>query len=399
MTDRTMPMNRRTALSSLLALPVSATVLAEEESTPQAPSVRRIATEEHFLTVDYMAAVGRYMKAHPGAEPNLPWLRNGFPPLEQFPPGRRLVDFDLRTEEMDRDGIDLQVISLMQPGVQVFDPDEGTAVSRAINDEIADIVQAHPDRLTALATIPPQAPRAAAEELERAVTRLGMRGAVINSHTKGEYLDDEKFWPIFEAAESLDVPIYLHPREPSPGMFEACNYGGLHMIWGFAAETSLHSLRLILSGVFDVFPKLRLILGHLGEGIPFSLDRIDNRFAYMPQKYKDTLPRSLERRPSEYFRDNFVVSSSGQNWAPAVHFCQQVLGADKVLFGVDYPFEDQPATVARANEIPMDDGSRRAFLYGNAERVFGLQAATTVRADFKPADQPPCELCECSLMF
>ena len=379
--SNTMPTNRRRFLtgslagsSGLVAL-ATASVRSDETArdTSQQP-VRRIATEEHFLTRDYMDAVGRYMKVHADAEPGLSWLRNGFPPLEQFRPGERLLDFDLRLEEMDRDGIDRQVLSLMQPGVQVFAPAEGVAVSRDVNDQVADTVRKHPDRFAALATAPPQAPHAAARELERAVTKLGMRGAVINSHTKGEYLDDEKFWPLLEAAEALDVPIYLHPREPSAGIHAACDYGGLHMIWGFAAETSLHALRLILSGAFDVFPKLRFVLGHLGEGVPYYLDRIDNRFQYMPAKYKETLPRQLKRKPMEYFRENFHVTSSGQNWAPAVRFCQDVLGVDRVMFGADYPFEDQTETVKQADSIPMSEAEQAQFFSGNAERLFRLKA-------------------------
>ena len=368
-----MRINRRAALASLLSVPLSsgcALALAAQPRLP-APS-RRISTEEHFLTRDLIEATNRYMKTHAANEPGLRWLRSGFPPLERFRPGRKLLDFDLRLEMMDNDGIDMQVLSLVQPGVQIFEPAESVSVSRAVNDEIAEIVGKHPDRLVALAAIPPQAPEAAAAELERAVKTLGMKGAVISSHTKGEYLDNEKFWPIFAAAEALDVPIYLHPREPSPGIRQHCDIGGLHMIWGFAAETSLHALRLIVSGLFEKHPGVKIVLGHLGEGIPYYLQRTDNRFEYMPPVYKKSLPRKLVRRPSEYFRDNFVVTSSGQNWQPAVHFCQEVLGADKVLFGVDYPFENQAAVVAEADSIEMPDEVRERFFHGNAERVFKL---------------------------
>jgi 2,3-dihydroxybenzoate decarboxylase len=200
-----------------------------------------------------------------------------------------------------------------------------------------------------------------------------MKGAVINSHTKNEYLENEKFWPILEAAEALNAPIYLHPRDPAAGMYDLADYGGLQMIWGFAADASLHALRLILSGAFDRFPTLQFVLGHLGEGIPFALDRIDNRFAAIPAHYRANLPRKIKRRPSEYFRDNFTVTSSGQNWEPAVRFCQQVLGADRVMFGADYPFEDQTAAVKSVNEIAMEGRVRDKFFHANAERVFGLK--------------------------
>ncbi len=335
-------------------------------------SYKRIGTEEHFVIPEYTLAVTRYMKENPGAEPSEPWLRNGFPPLERMSCGERIQDFAIRVAEMDKDGIDHQVLSLCQPGVQVFDPDTAVEVARLVNDRVTAIAQKYPGRFSNLATIPPQAPRAATEELERAVSKLGMKGAVVNSHTKGVYVDDESLWPVYEAAESLGVPIYIHPRNPSPQMVAPFQRGGLHMIWGFQAEASLNALRLIFSGVFDDFPKLQFVLGHLGEGIPFCLDRIDNRYEYMPARYKAE-SRRLKRNPGEYFRNNFSVTSSGQNWAPAVRFCQDVLGADRVLFGVDYPFEDQNAAVKRGEEIAMSQDDRHKFFEANARRVFNLE--------------------------
>ena len=367
-----MNMNRRTALTSFLSVPLSLShAIAVEERRLPRPS-KMIGTEEHFLTAGIIEATNRYMRKNAADEPGLLWLRNGFPPLNRFRPGRKLLNFDTRLEMMDADGIDMQILSLMQPGVQIFEPADSIAISRDVNDEIAEVVKQHPTRFAALAAIPPQSPEAAAKELGRAVKTLGMKGAIISSHTKGEYLDNERFWPIFAAAEELDVPIYLHPREPSPGIREQCNLGGLHMIWGFAAETSLHALRLIVSGLFEKHPAVKIVLGHLGEGIPYYLKRTDNRFEYVPPKYKSSLPRKLTKRPSEYFRDNFVVTSSGQNWQPAVHFCQKVLGDDKVMFGVDYPFEDQATTVAEAESIAMPHELRERFFHANAERVFKL---------------------------
>ena len=332
---------------------------------------KRIGTEEHFLLPVYTSAVAKHMKANPDAEPSEPWLRRGFPPVDKMPTGKRIQEFSIRVSEMDRDGVDHQVLSLCQPGVQVLGPKAGLEISRAVNDQITEICAKYPGRFSNLATIPPQAPKAAATELERAVKKLGMKGAVLNSHTKGTYIDDKSLWPIYEAAESLGVPIYLHPRAPSPQMIEPYQTHGLHMIWGFGAEASLNALRLILSGAFDVFPKLQFVLGHLGEGIPLYLDRIDNRYAYMPSKYKNA-ERPLKRKPSEYFRSNFAVTSSGQNWAPAVRFCQEVVGVDRVLFGADYPFENQAEAVKQGDEIPMSDEDRKKFFQLNAERLFKL---------------------------
>ena len=369
-------MYRRDALKTALA--AFAPLLSGRRGFGDAANpnyVRRIATEEHCLLPDYIQSVNRYVEKHPGAESRA-WLGRGIRSLKSYSlMGERIADFDRRLRYMDRDGISMQILSLMQPGVQIFSPQEGAAVAIEVNNQIAEIVRQHPTRFAALATIAPQAPNAAARELERAVQQLDFKGAVVNSHTKNEYLDNEKFWPLFEAAEALKVPIYLHPREPAAGMYDLANYGGLQMIWGFGADASLHALRLILSGLFDRFPKLQFVLGHLGEGIPFALDRIDNRFAAIPAHYRANLPRKIKRRPSEYFRGNFAVTSSGQNWEPAVRFCQQVLGHDKVMFGADYPFEDQAAAVKAANEIPMDDRAREQFFSRNAVRVFGLFAS------------------------
>ena len=365
-------MNRRTALKASLGalscfVHMGKPLGADERRTP-----RRIATEEHFLLPDYISAANKFVQRHPNTEKRA-WLGRGIRPLKQYAlMGNRIADFDRRLEYMDRDGIDMQVLSLMQPGVQIFDSKEGAAMAIEVNNQITEIVQRNPSRFVALAAIAPQNPNAAAKELERAVEKLGMKGAVINSHTKNEYLDNEKFWPILEAAEALNVPIYLHPRDPAAGIYDHCNYGGLQMIWGFGADASLHALRLILSGAFDRFPNLQLVLGHLGEGIPFALDRIDNRFEAIPVHYKANLPRKIRRRPSEYFRANFTVTSSGQNWGPAVRFCQEVLGPNNVMFGADYPFEDQALAVHSADAMDMTDKARRMFFHENASRVFGV---------------------------
>ena len=366
-------MNRRQQLKTFLALGSAPFFVGSSLAGPNNVRLKRIATEEHFLLPDYISAVNKYVRKNPDAEKRA-WLGKGIKPLGQYAlMGTRIADFEHRLELMDRDQIDMQVLSLMQPGVQIFEPKEASAIATEVNNQVFQIVKKQPNRFSALATIAPQSPKNAARELERAITKLDMKGAVINSHTKSEYLDNEKYWPIFEAAESLEAPIYLHPREPIAGMYEPSNYGGLHMIWGFGADTSLHALRLILSGLFDRFPRLRIVLGHLGEGIPFALERIDDRFAAMPAHYKSKLPRKIKRKPSEYFKENFVVTSSGQNWKPAVQFCQQVLGEDKVMFGADYPFEDQSKSVKTADAIPMEENVKQKFFHGNAERIFRLK--------------------------
>jgi 5-carboxyvanillate decarboxylase len=323
-----------------------------------------IATEEGFNIKEVMEAQDRYLASHDD-EPGLADRRPGV-----IPGGPGLIDWEVRLEEMDRDGIDTQVLVLSSPGVQALEADEATALAALSNDRATEeAVRKYPGRFALLATIAPQDPAGAAKELERAMTTLGANGALVNSHTKGEYLDEEKFWPILEAAESLRAPIYIHPREPAPAMLQPyLKWDLATAVWGYAAEVSLHSLRLICSGVFDRFPNLKIVIGHAGENIPFVLDRIDNRYkrgrAYSQGK--------LKRLPSEYFADNFVVTTSGINWAPTVHFMQDVLGPDKVLFAVDYPFEDQPWTMKQVDSIDMPDEHKKMFFQTNAERVFHL---------------------------
>jgi 2,3-dihydroxybenzoate decarboxylase len=237
-------------------------------------------------------------------------------------------------------------------------------------------VRKYPGRFALLAAVAPQDPLAAARELERAVTRLGAKGGVINGHTKGEYLDEDKFMPIFEAAENLDVPIYIHPREPSPQMVGPYQKWGLETAaWGFAAEVSLHVLRMIWAGVFDRYPKLKIVIGHAGENIPFVLDRIDISYKAslaFPAK-SATYKRAVAKRlPSEYFLENLWCTTSGINWAPTINFMQNVLGPERVLFAVDYPFADQPLAIEKAENTPMSAADRKLFFQTNAERIFKL---------------------------
>lgn len=217
--------------------------------------------------------------------------------------------------------------------------------------------------------MPPQDPAGAAKELERGVKKLGLKGAIINSHTRGEYLDDPKFWPIFEAAEALDVPIYLHPREPSPGMAAPMTLPGFTVGWGFAIETGTHVLRLIANGVFDRFPKLRIVLGHLGGMLPFMLDRIDNRYRFETGLFPD---KRLRRKPSEYFRAHIVVTTSGMNFLAPLRAAIEILGIDNVLFAIDYPYEDQAEDVAKFEAMNFSEADRHKLYHGNAERVFKL---------------------------
>ena len=277
-----------------------------------------------------------------------------------------------RIADMDACGISKQLVFLTAPGVQVFDAATATSLATATNDELIHSIKKHPDRYAALAAIAPQDPRGAVKELQRSVSR-GMKGAVVNSHTQGEYLDDPKYWEIFQAAESLGVPLYLHPNTPPAAMIGPFLPRGLDgAIYGFAVETGLHLLRIVVAGVFDRFPKLKIVVGHLGEGLPFWLFRLDfmHRAMVNAERYPGVKP--LKKKPSEYLKENVWVTTSGMQWAPAILFSQQVLGIDRVLYAMDYPYQFVPEEVKVTDELPISDADRKQLYQLNAERVFGL---------------------------
>ena len=286
----------------------------------------------------------------------------------------RLQDIgERRIGDMDAAGISRQVLSLTSPGVQVFDAATATSLARSSNDQLAEAIRRHPDRFSGLAAVAPQDPGAAARELERGVQTLGLKGAIINSHTLGEYLDDPRFWDIFAAAEALDVPIYLHPNTPSRGLIAPLLERGLDgAIYGFGVETGMHLLAIITSGAFDRFPRLKIVVGHLGEALPFWLFRIDymHRASVLAQRYERMRP--LKRKPSDYMRENVYVTTSGMAWEPAILFCQSVLGMDRVLYAMDYPYQFVIDEVTASDNLPLSDSDKKKFFQLNAERVFSL---------------------------
>jgi predicted TIM-barrel fold metal-dependent hydrolase len=218
--------------------------------------------------------------------------------------------------------------------------------------------------------VTPQDANAGAKELERAVKTLGLKGAVINSHTRGEFLDDEKFWDIFAAAEALDVPIYIHPSGPPPSMSKPFLERGLEgAIFGFGVEVALHVLRIIVSGAFDRFPRLKIVIGHTGEGLPFWLYRIDYMHTASVKSGRYTTMKPLKRKPSDYMRENLYITNSGVAWDPSVRFCQQVLGVDRVLYAMDYPYQfEKKITIQR--QPAMSDLDKKKFFQTNAEKLF-----------------------------
>jgi 2,3-dihydroxybenzoate decarboxylase len=335
--------------------------------------MRRIAIEEAFVTQEIADQWKVILDAGAAGEPG--FRKMGETILADSPGTRRiheqLVDLgDGRIRDMDETGVDLQVISLTSPGVQVFSGELAAELAAQANDQLAEAVRAHPRRFAGLAAVAPQLPDRAAREIERAKTELDLRGVIINSHTRGEYLDAEKFWPVFEAAEALNAPIYLHPRTPSPTMIEPyLDYGLYFAGWGFAVETSLHAMRLIMSGVFDQFPDLKIILGHMGEGLPFWLDRIDNRYLL---QVKIGAVEEMKKLPSEYFLNNFVITTAGMTYAAPLKLSNEVLGPDRILFAADYPYESMPEAVEFMDSVEISVKDRHRIYHANAEELFGI---------------------------
>ena len=273
-----------------------------------------------------------------------------------------------RLSKMDEAGVAIQVLSLSTPGCELFEPSEGVAQARKANDALAQAVRRHPDRFVGFAALPAQVPEAAADELERTVKELGFRGALINSHVRGgEYLDDKKYWPIFKKAEALGVPIYLHPRIPSPQMlapYKTYGYTLAGSTLGFAAETSLHAMRLIMSGLFDTCPGLKIILGHLGEALPFWLDRMDRHYGGKV---------AIDKKPSQYLKDNFFMTLSGMPFGPAFMCVYLALGGDHILFASDYPYDDPREAVRFVETLPISDSDKHKICHANMEALLGIR--------------------------
>jgi uncharacterized protein len=334
--------------------------------------MRTIALEEHFL------APG--LTPPPGVGPLASW---GEPISDQL---RDLGS--ARLADMEANGIDFQVISHVAPAAQGLPGAEGVARAREANDLLAGAVAAHPGKFAGFATLPTADPAAAADELERATGELGLIGAMINSTlgSNGLFLDDARFEPLLARFERLDVPLYLHPAPPSQALRDAL-YSGLPPAvagrlstgaWGWHAELGLHLLRMIATGVFDRHPGLRLIVGHCGEMLPFMLGRIDAILRL------DHLPMA----PSEYIARNVWVTTSGLFSIPPVMCTVEVLGVDRVLFSVDYPFSPNAAGRALLDTLPLSPADKTKIAGGNAERVLRLRPSPLNPAPEAPPATP-----------
>jgi gamma-resorcylate decarboxylase len=317
----------------------------------------KIAVEEHFAIPDTTDRSMRYQTEY--------WT--GLQP--------RLLDMhDRRLAEMDRTGIEIEVISLNSNGVQsILDPGKAAALARKANDVLAEAIAKRPDRFAGFAALPMQDPQMAAEEFERCVRDLKFKGALVNSYTQlgvpdsAVYYDLPQYRPFWAVVERLGVPFYLHPRDPLPSRRQA--YEGHPWLiaspWGFAEETAMHALRLMGSGLFDDYPKLKIVIGHLGERIPYDLWRLDHRLNKVPG-------RPSKRRMSDYFRENFYVTTSGNFCTQSLIQAILTLGADRLLFAVDYPFEDHAQGAAWFDTVDIAEDDRKKIGRDNAMALLNL---------------------------
>jgi gamma-resorcylate decarboxylase len=291
---------------------------------------------------------------------------------------RRLLDVGAqRLADMDATGIEYAILSLNSPGIQAeTDAHQALNDAKQVNDTLAEIVAANQRRYGGFATLPMQDPQGAATELERCTTELGFHGALLNGYTNigdaaaGWYYDDQRFWPFWERVEALGVPIYLHPRDPLPGN-QGIYYDHPELfgaVWTFTVETATHALRLMTSGLFDRFPHLTIILGHLGETLPFAIWRIDHRVSYQGDR------RRFDKPLMRYFQENFYVTTSGNFRTQALNATLSELGADRVLFSVDYPYESMYEAAAWFDNASISDNDRAKIGRSNAERLFRLNA-------------------------
>jgi predicted TIM-barrel fold metal-dependent hydrolase len=319
--------------------------------------MKTITLEEHFVTADFLNAADSYgSDAGAGMEA----MRG------------KLLDVGAeRIAAMDASGIDRQVLSLAAIGVVDLPAAEQTSVLRGVNDELAAAVNAYPDRFAGFATPGMKEPAEAAKEIERCVTKLGFKGVYVNGTTDGKFVDAAEFFPVLQAIEALGVPLYLHPAPPPKAVVEAY-YSGLpeplgHLLsiagWGWHAEMGLHLLRLIVSGTLDRLPKLQVIVGHMGEGVPYALARSSGILSG---------PAKLKRSVAETIKAQVHITNSGYFSRAPFECCREVVGLDRMMYSVDYPFSPNTRGKEFLASLKLDEQEMAAFVGGNAGRLLGL---------------------------
>ncbi len=309
------------------------------------PDAKVIAIEEHFTS---------------------PYLRQVIPPRDG--PVQKMLDdiTGVRLKEMDEGGIDLAVLSENNPAANNLDPETAVRVAKASNDFLYETVRAHPTRFAGFATLPLPDPKASADELERAVTKLGFHGTMIMGTSNGLFLDDKRFRPVFERAAKLDVPIYIHPSPVLPAIFDAYfkDHPGLQgPPLGFGIETLTHTFRLITSGLFDEYPSLKIIVGHLGEAAPYTLWRSEHNLARFQKMAKGL---------ADYYRQNFWLTTSGAFSDSALACAIAEMGIERIMFAVDWPYINNALGTKWLKAAPLNDKDRALIFEGNARKLLRL---------------------------
>jgi len=389
-------MRRRTALKNLSSLAAVAIapdfVQAKEDrllnTHTSKQSLRKIATEEAF-TIPEIATAYKEIVHKGGTNLDLMVLKQ----IYDAPVGQsagssaknndvsnrdkqtqsmlpKLLDFDpIRLADMDANNVTMHLLSLTMPGVQILEKSQAIDLAQLANDRLSEVIKQHPTRFAGLACFAPQDPAIAAKEMQRSINNLKLNGFIVNSHTNNLYLDDPRFFPILEAAEALDAPIYIHPRAPSDGMASPFrDYRIEGAAWGYGVETSTHILRLIFSGTLDRFPKLNIVIGHMGEALPFWLWRLD--FMGAPGARAG---RKNALKPSEYFQRNITITTSGVEDPSALRFCIDKIGVDRIMWAIDYPYQPTTPAVSFIEKAPLTETEREKIAHGNAERIFKIK--------------------------
>ena len=335
----------------------------------------RIASEEAFATeeqIEYYLKMVREGTADKGMFSL--WGFYASSPSERAMQIRdNLVDLDeRRLGHMDETGIDVAILSLTSPGVQPMPTEDAKGIVERANDHLAAAVARHPKRYAGMTSIAPQDPEWSAKEIHRGA-EMGFKGVMVNSHTQGEYLDDPKYDPIFKALEATGQPLYIHPATPPDSMIDPMLESGLDgAIFGFGVETGMHLLRLITIGIFDRYPNLNIMVGHMGEALPYWLYRLDymHQAGVRSKRYERMKP--LKKTIADYMRSNVYITTSGMAWEPAIKFCQSVIGEDRVLYAMDYPYQFVADEVRAHDLLDISPEAKKKLMQTNAQRVFKL---------------------------
>lgn len=345
-------------------------------STPQERGYLRIATEEAWAPSEVMAEWKKMIEAGEGG--------TGFQSLighyttsdssrATFVRDGLVSTDETRLGHMAESGVDHAILSLTSPGTQAFSATTAREMATLSNDQLAEICRNNPRHYSGMASVGLEDAGTAVKELQRAVEDLGLKGLMVNSHIKGHYLNEQQFWPILEACEALDVPLYLHPQTPNDDIISTFYEAGLDgSVFGFQVETSLHALKMITSGVFDRFPNLRMVLGHMGEGLPFWAYRLDYMHAGMVKSGRYPAIKKLERTITEYLQQNIWITSSGMPAPEPILFTRKVVGNDRVMYAMDYPYNYEPAEVEMQEALPFTLEEKKEFFQNIAMRVFNL---------------------------